>query len=808
MIKTLIKRDGRKEPFMAKKANDWGRWADHDADNWSTVVINAVKELPEECTTERFQNTLIRHCLELSTRKSYEMAGRLLASQLHKSIFPKGIPTIQQLHASLQEKGLMEPLNYTDYEYSVIEGFINHELDFETPHFALDYFQSKYAIKDMITEETFETQQFVYMRMAMTLSQRIPSSEERIEMVKRFYTAYSSKRLSAPTPSYINLGTKLRGYASCCLYEAGDTVKSIGIGNWIGYMMTASSAGIGFGINTRSFEDPIRGGRISHMGKLPYYRAAATSIRSNTQAGRGGAGTVFWNCYDPEGEVISQLRNPRSVAEKRNRDLHYAMQANRKFVTAVARNEEVFAFNVHTAPDLFEAMHQGDQDRFDALYEQYENNPDFPKKYFNARERALLTLSESLETGVAYRTFLDTINHNTPYREPIRTSNLCLEILQPSSAYYEMMDLYRTEDYGKVTYRTEEGVRKHTWSDKVSINKLGRMVPTYAGGVEVGDEIDGETVVEVLEKERPGEVSLCSLGAINLSEELTDDEYYELMYLALKNIDYSIYNHEHTLPHVGYTARQRMNAAVGIVGLATHMARLNLPYDSDEGLKELHRIFERHMYMAIKASIAISKERGLAPWIHKTKWVEGWTPIQTANKRIDGEIDFDYQYDWDALSDEIRANGGLAHSSLVAFMPSESSSKVADAANSIYPVRDTALVKTDNGSTIRWAAREVGDDSNYHRAWELDETAAIRFYAVAQKFCDQAPSADFWWKVPKDVKIESTRLIQFYINLYRYGMKTQYYTNSSTSSDTEAYEVLNAADADETIQCAGGACKI
>ena len=45
MIETIIKRDGRKEPFTPSKLNQWGEWAANtlgDYVDWPSVVLEAV----------------------------------------------------------------------------------------------------------------------------------------------------------------------------------------------------------------------------------------------------------------------------------------------------------------------------------------------------------------------------------------------------------------------------------------------------------------------------------------------------------------------------------------------------------------------------------------------------------------------------------------------------------------------------------------------------------------------------------------------------------------------------------------------
>ncbi|MFO5742340.1 hypothetical protein ACLBPW_30040, partial [Klebsiella pneumoniae] len=71
-------------------------------------------------------------------------------------------------------------------------------------------------------------------------------------------------------------------------------------------------------------------------------------------------------------------------------------------------------------------------------------------------------------------------------------------------------------------------------------------------------------------------------------------------YYALKMIDYCILNAEYAFPHLALTAKNRMSAGVGIMGLATHMARAGLKYSSDAGKAEIHFIGGRHMDFLIK----------------------------------------------------------------------------------------------------------------------------------------------------------------------------------------------------------------
>ncbi|CAM3701650.1 ribonucleoside-diphosphate reductase subunit alpha [Castellaniella denitrificans] len=797
MIKNIVKRDGRIEPYIPSKLNGWGRWAaanlGHKVD-WSSIVLQAVSTMPETVSTADLQEKLIQNCLDKDTWSYYLMAGRLYASHLHKIIHGPGIPTVKALHDRMVADGVMVRMNYTDAEYAEIETFIDHEQDYDTPHFSLHYIRKKYSLQNRVTRQEYETQQFVYMRMAMALSENEPA-ERRIDLVRRFYTEFSAKRISAPTPNYVNLGTKLRGFASCCLYVVDDNEASLAIGDHIAYRMTAASAGIGSHLITRSKGDPVRGGLIQHQGKLPYLASLGKAVHANMQAGRGGACTTYYSGFDPEAEVIAYLRNPRSTEDRKNRDLHYALVTNKLFAEKAARNEEAFSFNVRTAPELTRLFFGPDSAAFKREYERLERDPSFKKEYFKPRDLILTSLNEALETGVAYLANIDEMNRHTPFKEPIHSSNLCLEICEPNRPYQDMRDLYSDHEVGHITVELADGTTQtFDYNAPLTVAVADSTLPRviFAGELKAGDDIlsdepgRGGRVARVVEIHEEPEIALCSLGAIAYDAigEDDDEAYQEAMYLTLKMIDYCILNSHYVLPHVAVTAKARMNAGVGLMGVATHMARKGLKYDTDEGREELHRIAERHMYHAIRASLRISKERGVAPWMHKTRWPDGWLPIDTYNRNVDELGDFHNRYDWEALRTEIMQNGGIAHSCLVAYMPGESSSKALGKPNSLYPVRDVTLNKTDGSVTIRWAAPDSDNPAYFYQsAWDISEVDMIKAYAVFQKFTDQGISADLWRRIKDDDKVSSRELLTHYFTMVKYGMKTRYYYNSNVASD-------------------------
>lgn len=752
MLKTLIKRDGRIQDFMAEKLNGWSQWASEKLENrvdWSQAALNAVAGLPEKATTRELMISLINELLAMESWPAYLMAGRLRASVVRKDIFGSiEPPTIAQLHAKLQGMSLMRALPYTPEQYALFEELIDHTKDYNYPEFAISQIIDKYSTRNYVTGEVFETPQFVYMRMAMTLCEFEPE-EIRTARVCEMYLEFADKKLSAPTPNYLFLGTPHKGYASCCIYTSADDSDSLAVGDHIAYKMTVNSAGIGNYISTRAPGAPIAGGRVEHIGKYRYYRAAAAAILANKQAARAGAGTFSFSGFDPEAITTIQYRNPLQVEGKQIRDVHFNMMSNKFFIAKAAKNEPIFSFNEHTAKDLHDAFFSENIQEFVRLYRQYEADPTFVKSYHSARELIAHSYSEAFDTGTAYLTFIDECNRHTPYivtkDSRINCLNLCVETAQVTSPYYSMMDLYSTEDHGR------------------------------------------------------GEVSMCNLAAVPVDNIVTEADAERAAYNALKMIDYTILHGSYPFPHLEFTAKQRMNAGVGIMGLATHMARKGLKWSTIEGKQEIHRVYERHMYWLIKASIRISKERGLAPWIHKTKWPQGWTPMKSYNRNVDSIAPFTNVYDWDALSQEIIENGGIGHSILCNMMPGESSSKALGSTNSVYPIISLTITKKDGENNIsRWAAVDgdlLGDA--YDRAYDITGKDHIEAYAIGQKWCDGAISADEFRSF--SVGEEQVPFDEYFGNLslmVKMGMKSRYYmkTRRPKTKKTDEHTALIAID--------------
>lgn len=802
--RTVTKRDGSKEPFDASKLVKWSLWGKERIEHpiaWQDAVREVSEEAQDGISTAELQEMLITHFLRKGTWANNRMAGILYAPTQHKKIFPNGIPTVKELHVELAKRGLMRELKYSDEEYAEIEKIVDHDHDFNYAHFQIKHIIQKYSLVDHDTKQRFETPQFTYIRMAMALSEDIVPAERRMTFVKDYYELFSDNVLNAPTPNYIYLGTKLNGLVSCCLITNKDTIKSLSAFNYIAYRVTAIGAGVGGLLRSRNHGEKVRGGAILHNGKLPYFKAVAGDVKANMQSGRAGAFTGYYNIFDAEANQIAQLQNPRTPPNRRNRDMHFAVQYHSLFMKKAALDEEVFIFSCKTAPDLFEAFYGSDRKAFAKLYEKYENDPSFKKTYISARDLLVVCEQQSREVGTHYSFNSDVANYQTPYLEPIYSSNLCAEVMQPSNGYDDVQQLYHDGYFGKskllvrkadqlieveleqdevITYHHDDGsklsIKVGDLNPGMTFN-LNHFTPTIDEGVKV-------TVEKVISWDRQPETSFCSLAGIVLPNIKDDAHYDKAMYYALRMIDYCIHKSSYPMPQLAFTAKKRLNAAVGVLGVATVLARKGAYPGTQECWKITHELAERHMYYAVKNSIKIGKELGNAPWMYKTKWAQGWLPTDSYAKGVDEVIPHFTKYDQEGLRKELIENKGMRFSSLMAHMPTESSAKAAGVPNGLYWVRDLSMGKSDATNTIDWVATDSDQLKNkYHSAWQIDPFTMIDYYSIWQKHTDQGISCDGYTDRVANPELLASDLVLIAIHRFNRGIKSWYYQNSMTSSD-------------------------
>lgn len=421
IIDTVIKQDGTEVPFDPEKLNKKARWAAARKINWSSIALNTLKRLSNKCKTKDIDKALIDTCVENFDEQSFMLAGRVLAGIIYKEAYGgfKSIPTLRDHHDKMVSRGYWEALPYSAEDFKKLEDAIDHNKDLSYSYPEIKQISDKYVIRNRVEEISLESPQMMYMGMAMANMKNQPE-DRRLEDVIKLYSYLSDKKICAPTPFMTNLRTPSRSFASCCVFTTEDTAPSLSAGDHIAYMMTCASAGIGSHLKTRSKGDPVRGGTTIHQGKRPYYKVTESMVAANLQASRGGSATMHVNVLDPEIEDIVKWKSKKTATKVRVDGIHYSVGYNKYFAKKVKENSTWKLISYYDSPEIYEAMYEGDQTKFESLYEDYSGKC----KEVSARELALEVLIQGQESGQIYLHRTDIMNYHTPFKDKIYSSNL------------------------------------------------------------------------------------------------------------------------------------------------------------------------------------------------------------------------------------------------------------------------------------------------------------------------------------------------------------------------------------------------
>ena len=321
-------------------------------------------------------------------------------------------------------------LKYSKEEIEKANGFIDHDRDFLFTYAGLRQVVDKYLVQDRSGGGVYETPQFMYIMIALTIFAEYPK-ETRLSYVKRYYDAISRHKINIPTPIMAGVRTPLRQFASCVLVDVDDTLDSIFSSDMAIGKYVAQRAGIGINAGRiRGINSKIRGGEVQHTGVVPFLKKFESTVRCCTQNGiRGGSATVHFPIWHQEIEDIIVLKNNKGTEDNRVRKLDYSIQISKLFYERFIKDGEISLFSPHDVPGLYDAF---GTDRFDDLYVGFERDESVPRKTIGAQKLILDLLKERAETGRVYIMNIDHCNSHSSFKDKVNMSNLCQEITLPT----------------------------------------------------------------------------------------------------------------------------------------------------------------------------------------------------------------------------------------------------------------------------------------------------------------------------------------------------------------------------------------
>tara|TARA_B100000780_G_C21014457_1_gene406343 strand:- start:22 stop:981 length:960 start_codon:yes stop_codon:yes gene_type:complete len=280
--------------------------------------------------------------------------------------------------------------------------------------------------------------------------------------------------------------------------------------------------------------------------------------------------------------------------------------------------------------------------------------------------------------------------------------------------------------------------------------------------------------------DKDGEISLCTLSAINWGLISDPKEFEKYCDLAIRSLDELLDYQNYPVPAAEAGTKQRRPLGVGIINLAYFLAKRGLKYD-DNALETVDEYAEAWSYYLIKASNTLAKEKGACPASNETKYHAGITPIQTYKKEVDELVAPNQRMDWDSLHDDLREYG-IRNSTVMALMPAETSAQVSNSTNGIEPPRSLVSYKQSKDGIMAQVVPGYPRLKNkYDLLWDQKgPDGYLKICAVLQKYIDQAISVNTSYNSDQyeGGKVPMSEMIRDLINFYKYGGKHLYYFNT------------------------------
>lgn len=759
----VVKSDDSKEPLNLEKIHKVTIAACENLTGVSAsqIEINSNIQFTNNIKTSDIQEILIKSAADLISLEApnYQFAAaRLLLMKLNKQVFGghENLPSLFSL--------VKENVENERYHQDVLNMYTEDEWNILSGYIKHErdkdftYAGLKQVIDKYLIQDRNTREIFETPQYAFMVLSAVAFNkypkETRLKYVKSFYDMVSQFSNNLPTPVFSGLRSLRKQFASCCLIDIDDDLDSIFASNHAVGRYTAKAAGIGINVGR------IRSLGSSVKGGEVVHTGVVPFLKVSQAAVKSctqngvRGGSANVNFPIWNKEIESLIVLKNEKGNEEDRIRHMDYTVQLSKLF-LQRYIDNEEISLFSTSDAKDLYDSWGTESFDEIYLRCERNTRIAKKKIKARELINEIMIERAETGRIYIMFMDNVNNHSSFLDTVKMTNLCVEITLPT------------------------------------------------------------TPIQDIESD-DGEIALCILSAINLGNLKNKEELENVCDLTVRFLDELIDYQEYPVK-AAEKATLRRSLGIGYIGLAHFLAKHKLKYTDEKAWELVHEYTEAFQYYLLKASNQLAKEKGRCEYFHKTKYSQGILPIDTYKKDVDEIVEHNLHYDWEKLRADILEHG-LRHSTLSAWMPSESSSVVSGTTNGVEPPRAAFTIKTSKKGNLPMIIPEYYHlRKHYTYLWEDPELmdGYIKTLAVIQKFGDQAISlntsynpANYMEETGEDIKLSMTRLVGDMFKCYKYGLKTMYYQNTYDLKDDVDNEKKDAIIESESDDCASGACTI
>lgn len=632
--------------------------------------------------------------------------------------------------------------------------------------------------------------------------------------IARTYEGMSRGYFTHATPTLFNAGTITPQLSSCYLTTPpSDSIE--GITQWWANCAVLSKWAGGIGSHIHKFRAKgsyIRGTGGTSNGIKPWVKTVDQIAVGVDQGGnkRPGSHAIYLSPWHADIIEFLSMRKLRGNDEDRARNLFYSIWKNDEFMRCVARGADWYLMCPDECPGLEsvydnvlctdwvtdEMLAERPHDfAFTVLYRQYIRNAQY-KRVVKAKDIWELACEVTIETGIPYQSNADACNRKSNFSVPIKCSNLCHEILIPSSP-------------------TETAVCNLA---SLCLPAFLRRLSESASSV---DRIIGETDSKFY----------FDLAAMR-----------EWVHVCVYNLDRVIDINFYPIPEALKSNFKYRPMGIGIQGLHDVFIALRAPFGSTAAKEIDFRIHEALYMEALRESARLASISGTYPEYVKSPisfgklqmdlWTDENTGVGTGISAGTNPVQFPLdEARWKIVREQI-AEHGVRNAVLTALMPTGSTSTIMGNSPCIEPygsivykrrnkageftVVNSALIyelleaglwtpKIKNqiladhrGSIADVAGLPKSVKDIYKIAWDLSPKDTIDHALVRGIFIDQTQSMNLFIPRPT-VKI----LTQVHFYGWRRGLKTgSYYTRRLPATDAQKIQIDNVATpADEGPIC-------
>lgn len=654
-----------------------------------------------------------------------------------RSYFLNEINKKTQFFHSLKEK--LEYLTTNDYyETEFLEKYtfeqiqavydIAYDAKFRFPTYMGAFkFYNDYALKSIDAERVFLER---YEDRLSVIA--LYHADGDFELAKKLITSLIAQDFTPATPTLLNTGKKKRGeFVSCFLLEVDDSLNDIARVQEFAMQLSKLGGGVSINLtNLRAKGESIKDIPNVAKGVVGVAKLLDNAFRYADQMGqRQGAGAVYLNVFHADIEDFLQTKKLNADDDVRVKTLSMGVVMPDKMIELAREDKDMYVFYPHTVYKEYGIPFSDVAIKMDEWYDKLVENPNVRKRKMNPRKLFDMIAQLQGESGYPYIMYADNVNKENPLADPIKFSNLCTEILQPSIVSH----------YGDYHRRDED--------------EIGLDISCNLASGHMGNMIKNNSIKETV---------FAAMEIMNSVSEKTNIAH---------------------VPAVARANRIMRSVGFGVMGHHGYIAENFIAYGSEEDIDLIDVFFSLINYYSLVHSMEKAKETGEKFYgFERSSYADGSyfndrgqvLPKTEVVKGLLADVEIPTDEDWAQLKEDVMTYG-LYNSNRLAVAPNGSIAYVMSATPSLTPIKQIVEERT-YGNSKTYFPMPAADVAGfmYESAYQMDKYKIIDVIATAQKHVDQGISFELC--ITSD---ETTRSLQrYYLYAHYQGIKTLYYTRT------------------------------